>query len=120
MILSLFSTTYLTTLRLYKFALVYTLGNILSILSSMMFVGPARYMTNMCKASRRGASIVYFLSLACTLYSALVLKARPTTVVLVLVQVSALAWLYLSYIPYGRKIVLSCLKSTCGSALSFN
>jgi len=118
MVLSLFSTTYLTTFRIYKFGLVYTLGNMLSIVSSMMFVGPTRYARTMCKASRRGASVVYFLSLFLTLYAAVVLKARGITVLLVLVQMSSLLWLYLSYIPYGRKLVLSCLKSTCGSALS--
>jgi len=97
-----------------KFAVPYTLGNLLSLGSSMFFVGPKRFFRTMFGDDRRIATSIYLVSLGLTLFSALYLHAALLTFLLIVVQFGSYLWLMASYIPYGRTM----LRGTANQAVS--
>ena len=122
------------------FVCVYTLGNILSLMSSMFLCGPKRQFKyvpiflaamavwilpltfrvdrNMFDEKRRYTSIVYLSCLSTTLI--IVFLPIDGTIKLVLLllllvaQFSASLWYTLSYIPYGRRTFMRVLKGVFG------
>eukprot|EP00162_Nutomonas_longa_P003007 comp13667_c0_seq4/m.19139 comp13667_c0_seq4/g.19139 ORF comp13667_c0_seq4/g.19139 comp13667_c0_seq4/m.19139 type:complete len:106 (+) comp13667_c0_seq4:125-442(+) len=97
-----------------KFALTYTLGNILSLGSTAFLVGPVKQLKNMFDPSRAVASVVYVVSLVLTLVAALKMHSAPLSFIMIIIQLCALSWYVLSYIPFGRQIVSSCCSSVVG------
>mmetsp|Transcript_21916 Transcript_21916/g.39766 ORF Transcript_21916/g.39766 Transcript_21916/m.39766 type:complete len:196 (+) Transcript_21916:70-657(+) len=103
------------------FVIVYTSGNILSLLSSMFLCGPKRQFKNMFDEKRRETSIVYLSCLLVTVivvfipipvaYSAVKLLLL---VLLLIAQFCASLWYTLSYIPYGRRTFLRMIKGAFG------
>uniref|UniRef100_M4BVZ3 Vesicle transport protein n=1 Tax=Hyaloperonospora arabidopsidis (strain Emoy2) TaxID=559515 RepID=M4BVZ3_HYAAE len=101
------------------FAIAYTIGNLLSIGCTTFFVGPWKQMQTMFHYKRRYSAVVYVVFIFVTLLLCFShhIHYRVLFVLLsVLVQFLALVWYTLSYIPYGRKIVVSCCKRTFGMA----
>jgi len=99
-----------------KFALPYSIGNILSILSMGFLVGPSRAARYMCAPIRRVAACIYFGAIIATLISALVLQKKLLTALFVVVQFAAYLWFIASYIPYGRTLLAKCCASIMGQA----
>mmetsp|Transcript_3834 Transcript_3834/g.11127 ORF Transcript_3834/g.11127 Transcript_3834/m.11127 type:complete len:201 (-) Transcript_3834:499-1101(-) len=97
-----------------KFALPYTMGNILSLGSSAFFVGPTRFCSTMFNENRRVASAIYLATLFLTLVAALYLHSGFLTFVCVVVQFGSYLWLMASYIPFGRRM----LQGVAGRATS--
>ena len=90
-----------------KFGVLYTLGNLLSIGSSMFLRGPTKHCATMFAAKRRTATCLLLTVAVSTLVVA-VWKGSSMlwlVIVLVCVQFLALAWYTLSYIPYARNAV---------------
>lgn len=99
------------------FALAYTLGNLLSLGCTMFFVGPCKQLESMLHAKRRYSALVYLLFMAVTLalcFSPHVPHRVGLVLLSVVVQFSALVWYTLSFVPYGRSIVLTCCKRVVG------
>ncbi|TMW61544.1 hypothetical protein Poli38472_012735 [Pythium oligandrum] len=99
------------------FAVAYTIGNLLSICSSMFFVGPCKQIETMFRQKRRGSAILYigFIVLTLVLCFSRELPHRVGLVMIsILCQFVALVWYTLSYVPYGRQIVLTCCKRMAG------
>ena len=90
-----------------KFAALYTLSNILSLSATCFLVGPAKQARSMCAPSRAPAAVAYLGSLCLTLVAALRWRSLILTVAFLAVQVCALAWYALSYIPYARGLASS-------------
>jgi len=90
-----------------KFALPYTLGNLLSLGSSLFFVGPHRFFRTMFNDNRRMASIIYLSTLFLTLFCALYLHSGLLTFIFIFIQFGSYLWLVASYIPYGRRMLRS-------------
>mmetsp|Transcript_7416 Transcript_7416/g.14698 ORF Transcript_7416/g.14698 Transcript_7416/m.14698 type:complete len:212 (+) Transcript_7416:322-957(+) len=88
-----------------KFALPYTMGNLLSLGSSMFFVGPTRFCTTLFNETRRVAAILYVSTLVLTFVFAVYLQIGIICLVLVIIQFSSYLWLMASYIPYGRQML---------------
>ncbi len=132
MLLSLASQVFI--LRPVKLATTLTLGNLLSIGSMMFLMGPAKQCENMMDAKRRSATLVYLGSLLLTLLAvragmigwnslrlahslailmflcqAFTIKSRLLCLLCIAVQYSALLWYSLSYVPYGREMLMSTL-----------
>jgi hypothetical protein len=107
MLLSLASQMFI--LRPVKLATTLTLGNMLSIGSMMFLMGPAKQCENMMDAKRRSATLVYLGSLCLTLLAAFTVKSRLLCLLCIAVQYSALLWYSLSYVPYGREMLMSAL-----------
>lgn len=114
-----------STLRLMKllhgnpapFALMYSIGNILSLFSTAFFVGPWKQLRSMFHEKRRFSAIFYIVFIIITLvlcFSPHVPVRLALVVVSILCQFSALVWYSLSYIPYGRAIFRSCLLRSIG------
>mmetsp|Transcript_6004 Transcript_6004/g.11203 ORF Transcript_6004/g.11203 Transcript_6004/m.11203 type:complete len:205 (+) Transcript_6004:260-874(+) len=101
-----------------KFALPYTLGNILSVASSLFFVGPNRFCATMFNESRRLASILYFTTMLGTLFAALILHSGFLAFILIVVQFASYLWLMASYIPFGRRMLSSAASRASAVVLS--
>mmetsp|Transcript_22078 Transcript_22078/g.47387 ORF Transcript_22078/g.47387 Transcript_22078/m.47387 type:complete len:244 (-) Transcript_22078:583-1314(-) len=97
------------------FVFLYTSGNILSLLSSMFLSGPKRQLKSMFDEKRRITSIVYLVTLTCSITICFIpISTGPKIgllVLLLLVQMSASLWYTLSYVPYGRATAKRMLQS---------
>ena len=99
------------------FAIAFTIGNILSLASSMFFVGPCKQVQTMCHKKRRISALLYLIFMTTTLilcFSTSIRHRMPLIVLSVICQFLALIWYTLSFVPYGRHIVLGCCKRMCG------
>jgi hypothetical protein len=74
----------------------------MSLGSTCFLVGPVKQAQSMCAPHRAPAAAAYVASLCLTLASAIVWRSLIATVACLAVQVCALAWYALSYIPYAR------------------
>lgn len=92
------------------FVYVYTLGNLLSLFSSMFLVGPKKQCKNMFDNTRKWTSITYLTCLFLTFVVCFIpgmdeVARLLILVVLLFTQFFASLWYSLSYIPYARKVV---------------
>jgi len=94
-----------------RFAVPYTLGNLLLVLSTGFLVGPMRQLRMCLNPTRLIASIVFVLALIFTFVAAFVLKSEILVLVAVIIQFCALIWYSLSYIPFARGLCKNCLSS---------
>ena len=97
-----------------KFAIPYTVGNLMSMGSTGFLVGPGRQCKTMFDSTRREASAVFFASMFATLYFAFVRKSGIGTIVFVVIQLLAYAWYIASYIPFGRALLKKCALGIVG------
>ena len=91
------------------FGILYTIGNILSLMSTGFLVGPRRQCKNMFHRKRIVASLVFIGALIGTLAVAISTGSIMATLLMILIQFCALAWYTLSYIPYARDMVRNAL-----------
>ena len=110
---SMISTMYvpLIVIRPSKFAIPYTVGNLMSIGSTGFLVGPWRQIKTMFDTTRIVGSLVFFTSMIGTLYFAFVMKSGVGVLTCVIIQFAAYIWYVASYIPFGRAMVK---KFACG------
>lgn len=91
------------------FALNYSFGNILSLMSSCFLCGPRKQFKNLFDERRKHTSITYLSCLAATLV-VVFLPIQWTLQLFILIcllitQCLASFWYSLSYVPYGRRTV---------------
>ena len=99
----------LSTFNLTGFAIMYSLGSILAMVSMCFLVGPTKQLKNMFENHRLLATIVYLVAIAATLAIAFTVSGILGVVgciICVVVQFLAAAWYGLTYIPGGQ----DCLK----------
>ncbi|WZN61856.1 SFT2-like vesicle transport protein [Chloropicon roscoffensis] len=114
-LLSLLSTMFLFPVpRVKKFATCYTLGNLLSIGCTCFLMGPWKQIKNMFKGHRLAATVVYLCSIGFTLYAALKLNNLALTLIFLLVQICALVWYCMTYVPFGQRMLKSCVGRCIG------
>lgn len=101
-----------------KFAILYTVGNIISLCSTMFLWGPCKQLKDMFKPIRAGATIIYLISIGLTLFFAFKLQILPLVIVSMIVQFCAMVWYSASYIPYGRALIQRTVGSCCNSCLA--
>ncbi|CDJ42351.1 hypothetical protein, conserved [Eimeria tenella] len=89
-----------------KFAVTYTIGNIIGLAGTSFLVGPIQQFRNMADKSRLVTSCIFVGSLVATLLSSVYLKVGLVIVFFVCIQWLAYMWYSLSYIPYGQRAVL--------------
>ncbi|GAB5586593.1 hypothetical protein Unana1_01493 [Umbelopsis nana] len=105
MILSILSTLFLLTMNTSAFAIIYSIGNIISLFSLTFVVGIPKQIKTMFAPVRFWATVVYIALLAITLALSILLHSFILSIILVIVQFCALVWYAASYIPYGREII---------------
>ena len=101
-----------------KFGILYSLGNITSMGSTLFLFGPASQCKRMFKRGRLIATLLYLLTLIGTLVFCIFIYdkdkrwERLIVILLIVLQFCALFWYTLSYIPFGRalfkKICFAC------------
>ncbi len=94
-----------------KFAIMYTLGNLISLISTAFLIGPFNQIKNMFKPVRIIATIVFFLAIGLTLFMAIKVKSTIGVIIAIVIQMCAYTWYVLSYIPFARSMVKKCCSS---------
>ena len=93
-----------------NFALLYVLGNVIAICATGFLLGPRRQCKKMFHPTRRTACVIYLVLLIAVFACALAKVPFGIVMVLFLCQMFAATWYAISYIPYGRKMVIGCVK----------
>lgn len=100
------------------FVIIYSLGNIISLLSSMFLCGPARQLRRMFDDTRKVTTIVYLSALVLSIIVCFIPFNSSAKllilVILIITQFFASLWYTLSYIPLARRTVLRCFKKEFG------
>jgi len=88
-----------------KFALLYTLGSIFFISSFSLLYGPKKHFKHLISTERLPFTASYLLTMALTLYAAMGAKSYILTVIAAGLQMAALTYFTLSYIPGGQTAI---------------
>ncbi|XP_054654642.1 vesicle transport protein SFT2B-like [Dunckerocampus dactyliophorus] len=94
------------------FAVLYSVGNICALASTMFLVGPLRQLKSMCAKERAFATIIMLVCLALTLCSAFWWKSNGLALLFCVLQLLAFTWYGLSYVPFARDGIIK-LCSLC-------
>lgn len=84
-----------------KFAILWSVGSLLFLLSWAVLMGPLVYAKHLVSGSRLPFTAAYFGSIAMTLYFAIGLHSTLLTLISSIFQLAALAWYLVSYFPMG-------------------
>lgn len=87
------------------YAILYSIGQILSIAGTCFLSTPAGHCKDMKKKHRIIPSIVYFLSIILTIVIAVATQITGLVLLFLIIQVFAYYWYTISFIPFGQKIV---------------
>jgi len=114
-VISILSTLCLMSGNIPGFAAMYTIGNIVSLMSTGFLVGFAKQVKTMFAPVRWVASLVFIGTMIGTFLAAFLLGNFLLCLIMCIVQFLALFWYSASYIPYGRTIIKkmfgSCVES---------
>ncbi|KAK6202419.1 Got1/Sft2-like family-domain-containing protein [Scheffersomyces amazonensis] len=92
-------------LRPRKFALIWTLGSVLFVLSFGILQGPNSYVKHLISRERIIFTTIFFSSILWTLYAAVILKSTLLTILASIVEFIAVLYYSLSYFPFGATTV---------------
>ncbi|CBN73959.1 conserved unknown protein [Ectocarpus siliculosus] len=90
-------------LRPHKFALTFTLGSFFFMGSFAMLKGPVAHLKSMLARDRLPFTVAYVGSMGATLYACLILQSYMMVVTCSVIQLLALAWYFLSFVPGGSQ-----------------
>ena len=103
------------------FALMYSIGNIVSLCSTCFLYGPWTQAKKMFAPTRLVSTGIYLFFLGLTMFLAFYKHYIPARRLLLLMsicaQFMALSWYSISFIPYARDFVKQCCITTCCSCL---
>ncbi|XP_029923984.1 SFT2 domain containing 2b [Myripristis murdjan] len=88
------------------FAVLYSVGNLCSLASTMFLMGPLKQLKRMCAKERALATVVMLVCLVLTLCAAFWWKNNGLALLFCILQFLAFAWYGLSYIPFARDAVI--------------
>lgn len=89
-----------------KFAILYTIGNIIAIGSSCFLWGPWSQVKNMFAKTRVIATVVYLLCIGITIWLAVDVKKTVPILMMIIIQCFAGIWYALSYIPVRTRLAM--------------
>lgn len=84
-----------------KFALLWTMGSFLFVVSFGVLQGPYAYVRHLTSRDRIIFSGIFFGSIFLTMYCALILQSTILTLLASIVEVVAIAYYIISYFPFG-------------------
>ncbi|KAE8278565.1 Vesicle transport protein SFT2B SFT2 domain-containing protein 2 [Larimichthys crocea] len=87
------------------FAVLYSVGNICALASTMFLIGPFRQLKTMCAKERALATAIMLVCLVLTLCAAFWWKNNGLALLFCVLQFLAFTWYGLSYIPFARDAV---------------
>ncbi|KAG7694779.1 hypothetical protein KL951_003956 [Ogataea haglerorum] len=91
------------TLKPRKFAMLWTLGSLLFVLSFGCLQGPVDYCKHLVSKERLPFTVVFFGSVLSTLYCAAILKSTILTLITGIIEIFAVLYYTLSYFPFGAQ-----------------
>ncbi|KAL9547250.1 hypothetical protein MBANPS3_006254 [Mucor bainieri] len=103
-LLSIVSTITLIT-NITAFAILYSIGNIISLLSLTFIIGLKKQFKTMFAPVRFWATVIYLGMLVLTIVISVTLQKFFISLIFVIIQFAALVWYSASYIPYGREMI---------------
>lgn len=89
-------------LKARKFALLYTMGSLFFLMSFSALWGPVNHLKHLFSGDRILFSAVYFLTIGATLYFSMWRRSFFMTIICALIQILAMVWYIISYIPGGQ------------------
>mmetsp|Transcript_9124 Transcript_9124/g.31128 ORF Transcript_9124/g.31128 Transcript_9124/m.31128 type:complete len:175 (-) Transcript_9124:30-554(-) len=98
------------------FIALYIVGNFIALAATLFLIGPASQCKKMWHETRRFSTAFYLIMLIIVFAVAVAGVNVFVVLFLLLIEICAGMWYFLSYIPYGRKAVLGCLKAPCKDA----
>jgi len=102
---SFLSLMFLTTFQLTSFAVLYSIGSILSLGSTAFLMGPVKQLKQMFDSGRIWATLVYLGSIAGTLAVAFTIGSVILVIILLIIQFLAMIWYCVTYIPGGQNFL---------------
>ncbi|RIA79905.1 Got1/Sft2-like family-domain-containing protein [Glomus cerebriforme] len=96
-----FLTLPLLVLKLRKFVVTYTMGSVLILTSFALLHGPLAHIKHILSRERLPFTVAYLGSMIATLYFAIGLRNTLLTLLFSIIQVIALIWYTVSYLPGG-------------------
>jgi hypothetical protein len=84
-----------------KFAILWTMGSVLFLVSWAVMLGPIQYVQHLISGPRLPFTAAYFGSIALTLYFSLGLHSTLLTFISSIAQLVCLLWYLVSYFPMG-------------------
>ncbi|KAK9144004.1 hypothetical protein Scep_006029 [Stephania cephalantha] len=100
-----------------KFAIVFTLGNVLAVGSTAFLIGPGQQIRMMFDPVRVYASAIYIGCVVLALICALWIHNKLLTVLAIICEICALIWYSLSYIPFARRMASQLIVSCCDTEI---
>lgn len=91
----------------WKYSVLSTLGSFLSMLSTIILMGPSAQLAYMFDEYRFNATVLYIGSLFLAFFVAIIFQSVMLCVLCGLLQYAALVWYSLSYVPYGRETLVN-------------
>jgi hypothetical protein len=101
-----------TAENLQTFAILYVMGNLIALVATGFLLGPAAQCKKMWDETRRFSTAFYLIMLIVVFAVALTKQNIALIFFCLFVQILAGAWYALSYVPFGRKMVIACWKRT--------
>ncbi|KAL1314926.1 hypothetical protein HN51_041734 [Arachis hypogaea] len=100
-----------------KFALLFTFGNVLAVGSTAFLLGPAQQLGMMLDNARVFATAIYIGCVVIALICALWIHDKLLTIIAIIIEIGALIWYSLSYIPFARRMVSELMIRLCDTEL---
>lgn len=91
----------------WKYSVLSSLGSLLSMLSTIVLMGPTTQLAYMFDEYRFNASVMYIGSLFLAFFVAIIFQSVLLCVLCGILQYAALIWYSLSYVPYGRETLVN-------------
>ncbi|KAG4912187.1 hypothetical protein JHK82_052770 [Glycine max] len=100
-----------------KFAALFTFGNLLAVGSTAFLLGPAQQLGMMVDPVRVFATAIYLGCVVIALICALWIHSKVLTIIAIIIEIGALIWYSLSYIPFARRMVSELMIRLCDTEL---
>ncbi|CAD5188387.1 unnamed protein product [Musa acuminata subsp. malaccensis] len=96
-----------------KFGIMFTFGNILAVGSTAFLIGPVQQARLMLDPVRIYATAIYVGSAIVALVCALWIHSKMLTLIAIIIEICALVWYSLSYVPFARRMVSELFIGCC-------
>ncbi|PON72095.1 Vesicle transport protein, SFT2-like [Parasponia andersonii] len=100
-----------------KFALLFTFGNVLAVGSTAFLLGAEQQIRMMFDSVRIFATAIYLGCVVLALICALWIHSKILTILAMIIEILALVWYSLSYIPFARRMVSELMIRLCDTEL---
>ncbi|GLI61304.1 hypothetical protein VaNZ11_003658 [Volvox africanus] len=106
-LLTIISIPMLWTMQITKFAILYSVGSVVSVMSTLFLMGPVKQCQRMLEEKRILATIVYIAAIAATLAVAFTTRNAILCLIMLVIQILALVWYCITWIPGGQAALKS-------------